>query len=416
MLAFFCSLVKILQILQKSRSAEVPSVENGWRKWLWESELQTTSALCSGFSGDAAGIRLPSNQPRISERGSASRSSVHTPRRFHFIPSTFGLAKLLRVANPRSNCEWRRRQQAGVARLERSSASRSNVQTPSCSHSISNTFGVAELLRVANPRSNCEWGRRQQTGVARLERGSVSRSNVQTPRRFHFVSNASGLAELLRVANPRSNCEWGRRQQTGVARSERGPVSRSNVQTPRHFHFIPSTFGLAELLRVANPRSNCEWERRQQTGVARLERGSASRSNVQTPRRFHFIPSTFGLAELLRVANPPSNCEWWRRQQTGVARLERGSASRSNVQTPRHFHFIPSTFGLAELLRVANPRSNCEWGRRQQAGVARFGARLCEPQQRPNSKALPFYSKHVRTGGVAAGRRPALRPQFESTP
>jgi len=43
------------------------------------------------------------------------------------------------------------------------------------------------------------------------------------------------------------------------------------------------------------------------------------------------------------------------------------------------------------------------------SGVLSDGARLCEPQQHPNSKALPFDGNGVRTGEVAAGHRPALQ-------
>jgi hypothetical protein len=37
------------------------------------------------------------------------------------------------------------------------------------------------------------------------ERGSVSRSNVQTAKRSHFIASALCLAEWLRVTDPRSH-------------------------------------------------------------------------------------------------------------------------------------------------------------------------------------------------------------------
>ena len=49
---------------------------------------------------------------------------------------------------------------------------------------------------------------------------------------------------------------------------------------------------------------------------------------------------------------------------------------------------------LAKLLRVADSRS---------------GARLCEPQQRPNFKGASIYFARALPGEAAAGRRPALR-------
>jgi type II secretory pathway pseudopilin PulG len=105
-----------------------------------------------------------------------------------------GLAKLLRVVDPR----------CGRTKLclQRSAALRA-AATPEAQGTgiLSTVFCLGELLRVTDARSDCQ----EQRGVAAVVvRGSASRSNAHKSSRFQFISNAPGLAELLRVADPRS--------------------------------------------------------------------------------------------------------------------------------------------------------------------------------------------------------------------
>jgi len=296
------------------------------------------------------------------ERGCPSRSMFDVFKGVHFKVSVSGQMKPLRVRHPRSEGDVEtHRSMVKTTWMERGCPSRIMFDVFRSSQFKPNVSCLAKLLRVADPRSEGAVGTHlSMVKTAWRERGCPSRSMFAFFRGLQFKVNASGPMKLLRVRHPRSEGDVGtHRSMVKTTWMERGCSSRSLFDVFKRPPFKVNASGPTKLLRVRHPRSEGDVRtRRSMVKTAWMERGCPSRSLFAFFRGLQFKVNASGQMKPLRVRHPRSEGDvGTHRSMANITWMERGCPSRSMFDVFKGVHFKVSASGQIKLLRVRHPRS-----------------------------------------------------------